>query len=223
MTDYLKDQIKTASDSMGLALTDKQVGHLVDYLFMMSKWNKVYNLTALREIDKMVTHHLLDSLAVVLPLQHQIELRKFDTGSPINLLDVGSGAGLPGVVLAVCFPHIAVYCLDAVAKKMAFVRQVASTLALKNLSAVHSRIESVNTHYSVITSRAFASLSDFVTNSSHALAENGVWLAMKGKVPQNEIGELPLHVDMFHVEHINVPGLNEERCIVWMQKRADEY
>ena len=162
---------------MGLALQDGQVAQLLDYLDLIQKWNKVYNLTAVRDPAEMLTHHLLDSLAVIQPLQRQTR------GRPIRLLDVGSGAGLPGVVIALCCPEIRVDCVDTVAKKAAFVQQAAVALQLPNLRGLHDRVEKLAGPYDVIVSRAFASLPDFVAWSAGALAEQGVWMAMKGQAP----------------------------------------
>jgi 16S rRNA (guanine527-N7)-methyltransferase len=135
-------------------------------------------------------------------------------------LDVGSGGGLPGVVLAICLPDVAVTCVDTVAKKAAFVQQVAVSLKLPNLRGVHTRVESLTEPHQVICSRAFASLADFVTWSRTALAEDGVWMAMKGKHPQGEIDALPADVGVFHVEPLTVPGLAVERCLVWMRPKS---
>jgi 16S rRNA (guanine527-N7)-methyltransferase len=187
---------------------------LLDYLALLQKWGKVYNLTAVRDPTEMLMHHLLDSLAVIPSLLSHTGAR------PVRLLDVGSGAGLPGVVIAICQPEIAVDCVDAVAKKSAFVQQAAATLSLANLRGIHARIETVADPYDVVCSRAFASLPDFVNWSKGALAAEGVWMAMKGKRPDDEIAALPAEVDMFHVEQLEVPGLNAERCIVWMKHRA---
>lgn len=200
---------------LGLALSDIQVGQLLDYLGLIAKWTKVYNLTAVRDPQEMLTHHLLDSLATIGPLRRHAE------GRAIRLLDVGSGAGLPGVVIAICCPEIAVSCVDTVAKKAAFIQQVAATLKLPNLKGVHARVESLAGPFDVISSRAFASLADFVNWSGSALGQGGAWLAMKGKHPADEIAALPPAVQMFHVEQLTVPGLDAERCIVWL-RRADE-
>ena len=201
-------------NKMGLSLADGQIAQLLDYLELIRKWNKVYNLTAVRQPAEMLTHHLLDSLAVIGPLRRQT------AGRPTDLLDVGSGAGLPGVVIAICCPEIRVDCVDTVAKKAAFVQQAAATLALPNLRGVHDRVENLSGPYEVISSRAFASLADFIAWSSAALAEQGVWLAMKGKQPTEEMAALPPKVEMFHVEQLEVPGLDAERCIVWMKRTA---
>jgi 16S rRNA (guanine527-N7)-methyltransferase len=192
-------------------LSDAQIQHLLDYAALIQKWNKVYNLTALRDPADMLTHHLLDSLTAIAPL------RRHTQGQPIKVLDVGSGGGLPGVVLAICMPELNVSCVDTVAKKAAFVQQVAVSLKLPNLRGLHARVESLTDPYQVICSRAFASLPDFVTWSRSALAEGGVWMAMKGKHPQGEIDALPADVQVFHVEPLTVPGLDVERCMVWMK------
>jgi 16S rRNA (guanine527-N7)-methyltransferase len=210
----LEAGLRSGLNNLGLTLADAQIAQLLDYLELIRKWNKVYNLTAVRQPAEMLTHHLLDSLAVIGPLRWQT------AGRPIKLLDVGSGAGLPGVVIAICCPEIQVDCVDTVAKKAAFVQQAAATLSLSNLRGVHDRVENLSGPYDVISSRAFASLPDFITWSMAALAEQGVWLAMKGKQPTEEIAALPQEAEMFHVEQLEVPGLDAERCIVWMKRAA---
>ena len=204
---------------LALALEDGQVTQLLDYLALIQKWTRVYNLTAVREPAEMLTHHLLDSLAVVPSLrQHLTELSAPGEGvANLRLLDVGSGAGLPGVVIAICCPEIMVDCVDTVAKKVAFIRQAAVTLRLANLRGLHARVESLTGPYQVVSSRAFASLADFTRLSLAALAPHGIWLAMKAKNPADEIAGLPPQVQVFHVEQLLVPGLGAERCIVWMR------
>ncbi|WP_370869294.1 16S rRNA (guanine(527)-N(7))-methyltransferase RsmG [Variovorax ginsengisoli] len=198
---------------MGLTLDDRQCQRLLAYGALILKWNKVYNLTALRDPALVLTHHLLDSLSVVVPLRRERPGRA-------KLLDVGAGAGLPGVIIAILCEDIDVSCLDAVAKKAAFVQQVSAELSLPNLRGVHARVESLQGAYDVISSRAFASLPDFYQGSSQLLAPGGVWLAMKGKQPAEELAALPGDIDVFHVEQLHVPGLNAERCIVWARKRG---
>jgi 16S rRNA (guanine527-N7)-methyltransferase len=195
-------------------LSDDRQKLLLDYVALIQKWNKVYNLTALRDPADMLSHHLLDSLTAVAPLARHTQ------GQAIRVLDVGSGGGLPGVVLAICMPELNVTCVDTVAKKAAFVQQVAVSLKLPNLRGIHARVESLTDPYQVICSRAFASLPDFVSWSRSALAEGGVWMAMKGKHPQDEIKALPSDVKVFHVEPLAVPGLDVERCMVWMKPEA---
>lgn len=211
MSVNLEAGLRSGAQALGLALSDAQIQHLLDYAALIQKWNKVYNLTALRDPADMLTHHLLDSLTAIAPL------RRHTQGQPIKVLDVGSGGGLPGVVLAICMPELNVSCVDTVAKKAAFVQQVAVSLKLPNLRGLHARVETLTDPYQVICSRAFASLPDFVTWSRSALAEGGVWMAMKGKHPQGEIDALPADVKVFHVEPLTVPGLDVERCMVWMK------
>ena len=198
-----------------VSLSDAQVQGLLDYQDLIGKWNKVYNLTAVRDPAEMLTHHLLDSLAAVAPLQKHLQGRGLSAAS---LLDVGSGAGLPGVVLAICCPGLAVTCVDTVGKKAAFIKHVALALGLPNLSGLHARVETITQPFDVICSRAFASLADFAGWSQAALAPGGVWMALKGKHPAEELAMLPPDVVMFHVEPLAVPGLAAERCIIWLQK-----
>ncbi len=213
-------ELRRGLTALGLSLTDAQVTQLLDYQELLGKWNKVYNLTSVRDPREMLTHHLLDSLSAVGPLRRHLS-------SGVNtLLDVGSGGGLPGVVFAICCPDFAVDCVDTVGKKAAFVQQVAVSLRLKNLRGLHSRVEELRQPYGVVSSRAFASLADFSAWSASALAQGeeggaapGVWLAMKGKHPAEEIAALPSSIEVFHVEQLAVPGLPAERCIVWMRRR----
>ena len=198
-----------------VSLSDAQVQGLLDYQNLIGKWNKVYNLTAVRDPAEMLTHHLLDSLAAVAPLQKHLQGRGLSAAS---LLDVGSGAGLPGVVLAICCPGLAVTCVDTVGKKAAFIKHVALALGLPNLSGLHARVETITQPFDVICSRACASLADFAGWSQTALAPGGVWMALKGKHPAEELAMLPPDVAMFHVEPLAVPGLAAERCIIWLQK-----
>ncbi len=205
-------------DGLGLVLTPEQQAQLLAYMDLIAKWTKVYNLTAVRDTNEMLTHHLLDSLAVVLPLRREAAKLVLPEGqSQFSLLDVGAGAGLPGVVIAITCPHISVTCVDTVAKKAAFIQQVAATLRLPNLKGLHARVESLNQPFDVICSRAFASLVDFTTWSQSALADHGIWMAMKGKHPEQELAVLPQNVKVFHVEQLQVPGLDAERCIIWMR------
>jgi 16S rRNA (guanine527-N7)-methyltransferase len=202
---------------LGLVLGDAQVQQLLGYLDLIQKWTKVYNLTAVRDPAEMLTHHLLDSLAAILPLDKQLQAAGLASGS-VRLLDVGSGAGLPGIVIAICRPDITVHCVDTVAKKAAFIQQVAVTLKLPNLRGLHARVESLTEPYDVVSSRAFASLVDFTNWSDGALAGQGIWMALKGKHPAEEMAALSASVEVFHVEQLEVPGLGAERCIVWMRR-----
>lgn len=211
----LKPALEAGLNQLGLALSDAQVDQLLAYQDLIAKWNKVYNLTAVRNPQEMLTHHLLDSLAAIPPLLRQTG------GQPIRLLDVGSGGGLPGVVVAITCPHIDVHCVDTVLKKATFIQQVAASLKLQNLRGIHARVESLKAEqgggYDVVCSRAFASLVDFTAWSRAALNPGAVWMAMKGKHPADELSALPASVSVFHVEQLVVPGLEAERCIVWLR------
>ena len=206
--------LRSGLATLSLCLSEAQLDQLLEYQELIQKWNKVYNLTAVRDPAEMLTHHLLDSLSIIQPLRSALGDR-----DSIRLLDVGSGAGLPGVVIAICCPEIAVDCVDAVAKKVAFIQQVGFALSLPNLRGVHARVESLTAKYDVICSRAFASLGDFTSLTSGALEEGGIWLAMKGKYPADEVLALPADITVFHVERLSVPGLDADRCIVWMKNR----
>ena len=208
-------QLPALAGEMGVTLSPAQAELLLRYVELIQKWNKVYNLTALRDPGDMFTHHLLDSIAAVAPLQRHLASR--GKGQGARLLDVGSGAGLPGVVFAICCPELAVSCVDTVGKKAAYIHQAAAELGLRKLRGVHARVESLSEPFDVISSRAFASLVDFTAWSTSALAPDGVWLAMKGKTPTEEIAALPQTVEVFHVEQLTVPGLDAERCIVWLR------
>lgn len=210
--------LREGANALGVALSDVQAEQLLAYGALILKWNKVYNLTALRDPASVLTHHLLDSLAVVAPLQRELAKRG---ATNARLLDVGSGAGLPGAVIALMCPGVDVTCIDAVAKKTAFVQQVAAELGSTNLRGLHNRIETLAGTYDVVSSRAFASLVDFVNGSSQVLAPRGIWLAMKGRVPDAEIAALPAIAKVFHVEQLVVPGLDAERCIVWLDKSTE--
>ncbi len=203
--------LKAGVSDLGLDLSPAQLDQLMAYLGLIQKWNKVYNLTAVRDPHEMLTHHLLDSLTAIAPLVRHTQ------GQAAKVLDVGSGGGLPGIVLAICQPELDVSCVDTVGKKAAFIQQVAATLKLPNLRGIHARVEPLTGPFDVICCRAFASLPDFVSWSRSALAGQGVWMAMKGKHPQAEIDGLPANVKVFHVEPLSVPGLDVERCMIWMK------
>jgi 16S rRNA (guanine527-N7)-methyltransferase len=200
------------AEQLGLALTPWQTQALQQHLALLQHWNAAYNLTAVRDPSAMRVQHLADCLAVV------PGLRRWRPDGAARVLDVGSGGGLPGVVLAILFSQWDVTCVDTVGKKAAFVRQLAGALQLPQLHAVHGRVESLRAApFDLITARAFASLADFVRLSRHVLASGGVWAAMKGQVPTEEMAALPADVEVFHVEQIQVPGLDAQRCLVWMR------
>jgi len=215
-------QLLAASQSLGLPLSDDQAELLLAYLDLLQRWNRVYNLTALRDPAEMLSHHLIDCLAVLPPLMRWCDGRDAGVAANWRVLDVGSGGGLPGVVLAAWQPDWRVDCVDTVVKKVSFIRQVAAELGLHRLQGLHARVESMSGPeggYQLVTSRAFASLLDFTSLTRHLLADGGVWMAMKGKPPADEQAALPADVEVFHVEQLQVPGLDAQRCLVWMRLR----
>ena len=195
--------------AMGLSVSSAQHEKLLDYLGLMFKWNAVYNLTSLRDPMQMVTHHLLESLAAV-PAFAQAH----------NVLDVGSGGGLPGIVLAIVRPDMNVSMIDTVHKKTAFLTQVKAELALANVTVYTMRVEQlhVSDKFDVITSRAFADLSDFVNWSSHLLADGGRYIALKGVAPKDEQERLPAAWKVSAVEPLQVPRLGAERHLVHIER-----
>ena len=217
MSQVLRTQLEQGVQALKLELAPAQIDLLMSFMDLLQKWNKVYNLTSVRDPQEMLTHHLLDSLAAVPALLRHVSRLPLEEGKRLPLLDVGSGGGLPGVVFAICCPQIDVNCVDTVGKKAAFIQQVAASLRLPNLRGIHDRVENLKTRYPVISCRAFASLVDFTTWSRKALAEDGIWFAMKGKHPDEEIAALPADVKVFHVEPLAVPGLDAERCVIWLK------
>jgi 16S rRNA (guanine527-N7)-methyltransferase len=210
----LRPALRAIVTRLALEVTDAQIDALLAYLSLLQRWNAIYNLTAVREPARMLTQHLPDCLAIIDPL------RRVLGGGAARVLDVGSGAGLPGVIVAILNPIVAVTCVDTVGKKAAFVHQVATELRLRNLRAAHDRVEQLKTGpFDVVVSRAFASLTDFVRLTGTLLAPRGMWMAMKGKVPLDELRQLPASIDVFHVEQLAVPDLDAERCIVWMRPK----
>ncbi|MEN3294198.1 MAG: rRNA (guanine527-N7)-methyltransferase [Burkholderiales bacterium] len=194
--------------ALQLNLGDAQIAQLMDYVALLSKWNAVYNLTAVRDPAQMVTQHLLDSLAAV---------PAFEDAK--NVLDVGAGGGLPGIVLAIVRPGMHVSMIDTVHKKTAFLTQAKSELGLKNVTVHTARVEQLQVpeKFDVITSRAFAELADFVNWSGHLLSDGGRFIAMKGVLPQEEIARLPAGWRVTEVRPLNVPGLNAERHLIFIK------
>jgi len=215
ITNPLRAPLAAAASQLNLNLSEQQLDQLLAYLDLISKWNKVYNLTAVRDPQAMLTQHLVDSLSL-LPA-----LRRHAAGQKLRLMDVGSGGGLPGVVVAICEPDVDVTCVDAVAKKATFIKQVAAELRLPNLHGEHSRVEQLKTApFDLITSRAFASLLDFSTLTRQHLKPDAIWLAMKGQHPTEELAALPADLDVFHVEQLQVPGLDAQRCLIWIRPKS---
>ncbi len=195
---------------LGLDLSDAQLAQLLDYLVLLAKWNAVYNLTSVRDPVQMVTHHLLDSLAAV---------PAFDSAA--SVLDVGAGGGLPGIVLAIARPTMKVALIDTVHKKTAFLTQVKAELGLSNVTVHTARVEQLKVphKFDVITSRAFADLSDFVNWSGHLLAEGGQFIALKGVAPQEEQERLPADWKVSEIRRLRVPGLEVERHLIFITKK----
>ena len=210
----LAQELNSGLLTLGLTLSSEQQQRLLDYMGLLIKWNKVYNLTAVREPQPMLHQHLLDCLAAVPPLQQRFP-------GACNLLDVGAGGGLPSVVLAIACPQWRVTAVDTVAKKTAFIQTVAHQLGLNNLQSVHARVEELEGSFDVITCRAFASLTNFCVSSRHLLKPEGTWLALKAKRPQAELDELPSTVAVDSVQPLAVPGLDADRCLVWMRPVSD--
>lgn len=213
----LRAQLESGAQQLGLALSVEQVDKLMGFLDLLQKWNKVYNLTSVRDPQEMMSLHMLDSLAAVPALQRHVASLGKAAGVRTAQLDVGSGGGLPGVVFAVCCPEVDIHCVDTVGKKAAFLQQVAVALKLPNLKGIHARVESLTGPYDIVSCRAFASLLDFTTWSRDAIATDGIWFAMKGKHPDEEMAVLGTDVQVFHVEPLQVPALDAERCIVWLR------
>lgn len=195
--------------ALALPIENGQIDKMISYLALLSKWNSVYNLTAVRDPREMVRQHLLDSLSAV----HAFRDAK-------NVLDVGSGGGLPGVILAIVYPGIRISMIDTVSKKTAFLTQARAELGLTNVSVHTGRVEALQVaqKFDVITSRAFSELNNFVNWSGHLLADGGRFIAMKGVAPDEEIGRLPPGWEVEAVEPLSVPGLQAERHLVYIKK-----
>jgi 16S rRNA (guanine527-N7)-methyltransferase len=199
--------------TLQLDLSEAQVALLMDYLALLAKWNAVYNLTAVRDPAQMVTQHLLDSLAVVPAFE-----------KAHNVLDVGAGGGLPGMVLAIARPDMRVSMIDTVHKKTAFLTQAKAELGLANVTVYTARVEQLQVaqKFDVITSRAFAELADFVNWSGHLLEKGGRFIAMKGVMPHEEITRLPAQWQVSEVHPLRVPTLNAERHLIFIEAKASK-
>ena len=200
-------QLAAGIAALGLSLPEDAEAKLSAYLALLDKWNRVYNLTAVRETERMVSHHLLDSLAILAHI------------SPGRSLDVGSGAGLPGIPLAIARSDLEVTLIDSVAKKTAFLLQVKAEVGLENISVVTGRVETYQAPlgFNTITSRAFSDLKEFVTLTRHLLAPGGRWLAMKGLYPHEEIAQLPSWVRLSAEHVLTIPGLDATRHLIILE------
>lgn len=211
-----RERIASAAATLGLTISEQQIQQLIAYQDQLLRWNKVYNLTALRESGKVLVQHIFDSLSVIAPLDDI-----FAPGRIISVLDVGSGGGLPGAVMAIMRPDWKVCCVDAVEKKTAFIRQAASVLKLPNLVSEHIRIErKQSANADLVISRAFASLVDFSDWSGMHVGSEGHLVAMKGRLAPEEVAQLEERGawKVAQVQKLNVPELDAERCLVWLQQ-----
>ena len=211
--DELAREIAKGAAALGLSLTSSQVSALAAYVTLLAKWNRTYNLTAIREPARMVTHHVLDSLAVLAHLPQDENAR---------LLDVGSGGGLPGIPLAIARPDWQVSLIDPVHKKAAFLSQAAIELGLTNVEAFAKRVEDLDSsaHYDIVISRAFADLATFATLAGAHVAKSGLLVAMKGVQPIEEIAHLPPQFEVVATPAIEVPGVDAARHLVIMRAAA---
>ena len=205
----LAQRLSEGLEELRISLESEKQEKLLDYLSLLNKWNAVYNLTAVREPEKMVVQHLLDSLAVV---------PEFEQAR--NVLDVGSGGGLPGMVLGIVYPEIQVSLIDKVQKKGAFLNQVKAELGLQNVSVYTGPVESLETDasFDVITSRAFSDLKTFVDLSEHLLEQEGRFIAMKGIVPHEEMEVMPEGYEIVSVKPVSVPGMDAQRHLLFIKK-----
>ncbi len=208
------EEILAAGKELRLSLGPAQVDHLLRFVELLQRWNATYNLTAVRDANDMVSHHLLDCLAAAAAM-----IRARGPGAGKRLLDVGTGAGLPGLIIAAVSPDREVVCVDSVGKKTAFVRQAAALLQLKNLIVLTGRVERLTgPACDEIISRAFAALEDFMRATRHLLKPDGIWIAMKAKVSAEELGRLPS--GSYRLETLSVPELHADRCLVWISREA---
>lgn len=208
MTDC-RDLLEQGLERLGLAREPAKVERLMAYLFALVKWNQAYNLTAIREPEQMVVKHLLDSLSLAASVQAL---------NPATVLDVGTGPGLPGFVLAIWQPERQFTLVDSAGKKIRFLRQIAAELGVANVDCRHQRCEELHGRFDVVTSRAFASLNDFVTLTAQVGDADTRWLAMKGQAPDEEIAALPGEFSVEAVTPLAVPFLNDARHLVVLRR-----
>lgn len=204
----LKEQLKLGLQAMHLDLPTAQQLLLLEYVALLKKWNHTYNLTALRDENQMISHHILDSLTLLPYIKNAT-----------SMMDVGSGGGMPGIPAAICRPDLQITLVDANTKKTAFLQQAAIELGLDNVSVFAGRVENLHQTADIITSRAFAELADFVSLTRHLLHENSIWAAMKGAYPQDELFRLPENVEAYQTDRLSVPMLDAERHMVLLRPK----
>ena len=205
----LRQRLRAGISELQLALDDAAIGQLLDYVELLQRWNAAYNLTAVRDPAEMVTRHLLDSLAI-LPHVHGA-----------TLADLGSGAGLPGIPLAIAAPEREILLVDSNGKKARFLREAVRKLGLTHTRVAESRVENVEGTFECITARAFASLGEMLARGGHLLATDGRWLALKGRYPQDELAALPEGFRVEEIVALRVPGLDAERHLVVLRRAVD--
>lgn len=209
----LRASLAEGVKALPLTLSDAQLDQMIAYLALLSKWNSVYNLTSIRDPKEMVKQHVLDSLSAA---------PAFKDAS--NVLDVGAGGGLPGMILAIVYPHIRISMIDTVSKKTAFLNQAKTELGLSNVTVYTNRVESLQLadKFDVITSRAFSELNNFINWSEHLLADGGIYIAMKGVSPDQEIERMPKGWQVQKIQPLSVPGMDAERHLVFIHKMTAE-
>lgn len=204
-----KEKLQHGLQLLGLELSTTQQLLLLEYVALLQKWNSTYNLTALRDVDSMISHHLIDSLTL-LPYVQNAE----------TLMDVGSGGGMPGIPTAIARPDLQITLLDSNTKKTTFLQQAVIELGLSNVTVAAGRVEAMHDKkVDVVTSRAFAELADFISLTKHLLNDNGYWAAMKGVYPYEELEHVPASVEVVNVDKIDVPTLGAERHMVIMRPK----
>lgn len=211
-SDAIAEIVGTAAESTHVALSLAQLASLVEFAELLSHWNRTFNLTAAADAAAIASSHIADCLTLVEPLR-----RELSKSAGRRILDVGSGGGLPGVVIACVAPELTVTCIDAVGKKSAFVVHAAAALRLGNVVALHQRVENFSCGpFDAVVSRAYATIGKFVGDTRHLLGASSVWGAMKGAVPKQELASLPEYVARFHVERLAMVAPQMERCLVWL-------
>ncbi|MFZ6843515.1 16S rRNA (guanine(527)-N(7))-methyltransferase RsmG [Undibacterium sp. RuTC16W] len=209
----LRASLAEGVQALPLTLSDAQLDQMIAYLALLSKWNSVYNLTSIRDPKEMVRQHVLDSLSAAAAFK-----------DARNVLDVGAGGGLPGMILAIVYPHIRISMIDTVSKKTAFLNQAKTELGLSNVTVYTNRVESLQLadKFDVITSRAFSELNNFINWSEHLLADGGIYIAMKGVSPDQEIERMPKGWQVQAIQPLSVPGMDAERHLVFIHKTIAE-
>lgn len=210
---YVEGALCKGCESLGITLTAEQIALLSAYVVLFIKWNARYNLSAIRDLDGIISKHLLDSLTIVPLINNYLKGR---TDSTLHIADVGTGGGLPGIVLAICFPTSTFTLVDSAGKKMRFLFQVKTELALDNVSLETTRVEQFTPSlgFDIVISRAFSSLQSFTHLCRHLLTDNGQYWAMKGIFPDEELRQMGKHYIVIEHHTLSVPGLDDKRCLL---------